>query len=1085
MSTETIPHQIDQAAPVSAFLGTENEAHGGMHGGEMSAALQDWIHRAMDALAAVGPPPVGVIPHSVGAVPHLVPNPALPAQDATLDVLPFRIDTSHVPTIPQDRLELIRAAFNYVRVNLAHGGQTTARSDGGRSDSLVDGSDAVLGNLIVDGPECTADAAAGSNTTVAHHPIPSPSPPDDIPHTSRTPTPTANVVLTANALGHPATSCIADKVMADGMQGNPVNGGTMNPLPSAVGTAEHADGTSFSGDHEEDEENAMDARASDTLEESARLTASSTQDVAAYDARALQKQEEQRRRVWEDKKRAWSSKDATPTREDDGTKGHPSRAPKARRQASPPALLNRLRDPTTDACHFSTSQRDVPQSLTPSDRSPRDRSPTPSTPPPSEYAGLPLAQRLSAGSPPLIRHPGPLFGRIGPRVDDSNYASSSQRATDETRGRRTARTSRSTEPSSTLSRNGALPRALPTREAEKAPAAAASAQIATTGSRRVPSTNSRTVPLTGTRKADGAGNSEQPLESASRRPATLASSAPGTTSVKTAEGVTDIPKLVVDEGRASGKAGPSDAMAVDDPAEPTTQSIVPRMATTTVSPQIVTPPPTPPTPSSNVDNRVSLSNPGPLPPPADRASSSTGVHVSIASTHHNPGAGESDIQPQSPHKRSYEEIATELLSSTIPLDRSHSTRAQELAPARSSSFVFSAPPATSTQADPISSSVPEPTGAAPLPLSPLSALSSTATSSSPSGSITSLPIDPAELGEFIFSLPVDESAPVSNSRETTEEAMDVVQGVDWDQSVNTDEQSDGPSKMDEDVDEPMKVDEDTDEAMKVEEEEYMASTKGEEEEPAMKTENEVTSMTEEVKDEVLVPVRPAPRYEPRALVPKLRQHSAVSPSIGPSYSSLGHITNSQSFWIEMPPRTLPQESYLPMSQDGCEPSRAQDEQQPLIPPPEQALRRSTRSTSSVYRRPSAAHFDSPRASASAPAWTPSASAQSASCTQSSRAAVVQPSLAVAQSPFVAGQSSAASIQASSVPARVSSAAAGPSSKPMDLPATSAPISVTSLGRSYRIPAPSDDEEEGTPILKLRRMNDDHLDERPSKRLRWA
>ncbi|KAL1720461.1 hypothetical protein EV715DRAFT_197149 [Schizophyllum commune] len=1083
MSTETIPHQIDQAAPVSAFLGTENEAHGGMHGGEVSAALQDWIHRAMDALAAVGPPPLGVIPHSVGAVPHLVPNPALPAQDATLDVLPFRVDTSHVPAIPQDRLELIRAAFNYVRANLAHGGQTTARSDGGRSDSLVDGSDAVLWNLIVDGPECTADAAAGSNTTVAHHSIPSPSPPDDIPHTSRTPTPTANVVLTTDALGHPAANCIADEVMADGMQGNPVNGGAMNPLPSAVGTAEHADGTSFSGDHEEDEENAMDARASDTLEESARLTASTTQDVAAYDSRALQKQEEQRRRVWGSKKRAWQSKDVTPTREDDGTKGHPSRAPKTRRQSSPPpALLNRMSDQSSNTCHYNSEPDDLQLRLTPT-CSPRDRSPTPSTPPPSQYAGLPLAQRLSENPPSL--HSGPLAGRIGSRVRQSKAASSSERATDETRGRRTARTSRSTEPSSTLSRNSALPRALPTRKAEKAPAAAASAQIATTGSRRVPSTGSRTVPSTGTRKAGGAGNSEQRLEGASQRPATLASSTSGSISVKTAEGVTGIPKLVVDEGRASGKAGPSDAMAVDDPAEPTTQSIVPRMATTTVSPQIVTPPPTHPTPSSNVDNRVSSNSPGPLPPPAESASSSAGVQVSPASSHQNPEAGESGIQPKTSRKRSYEEIATELLSSTIPLDRSHSTRAQELAPARSSAFVFSAPPAISTQADPISSSVPEPTGAAPLPLSPLSALSSTATSSLPSGPTASLPIDPAELGEFIFSLPVDESAPVSNSRQITEEAMDVVQGVEWDQSVTTDEQSDGPSKMDEDVDEPMKVDEGTDEAMKVEEEEYMASTKGEEEEPAMKTENEVTSMTEEVKDEVLVPVRPAPRYEPRALVPKLRQHSAVSPSIGPSYSSLGHITNSQSFWIEMPPRTLPQESYLPMSQDGCQPSRAQDEQQPLIPPPEQALRRSTRSTSSVYRRPSAAHSDSPRASASAPAWTPSASAQSASCTQSSRAAVVQPSLAVAQSPFVAGQSSAASIQASSVPARVSSAAAGPSSKPMDLPATSAPISVTSLGRSYRIPAPSDDEEEGTPILKLRRMNDDHLDERPSKRLRWA
>ncbi|KAL1692681.1 hypothetical protein GGG16DRAFT_51005 [Schizophyllum commune] len=1062
MSTETLPQQIDEAALVSAFLGTENEAHGG----EVSAALQDWIHRAMDALAAVGPPPVGTIPHSVGAVPHLLPNPALPAQDATLDVLPFRIDTSHVPAIPQDRLELIRAAFNYVRANLAHGGQTTARSDGGRSDSLVDGSDAVLGNLIVDGPECTADAAAGSNTTVAHHPIPSPSPPADIPHTSRTPTPTAN------ALGHPATSCIADEVMADGMQGNPVNGGTMNPLPSAVGTAEHADGTSFSGDHEEDEENVMDARASDTLEESARLTASSTQDVAAYDARALQKQEEQRRRVWEDKKRAWSSKDATPTREDDGTKGHPSRAPKTRRQASPPALLNRLRDPTTDACHFSTSQRDVPQSLTPSDRSPRDRSPTPSTPPPSEYAGLPLAQRLSAGSPPLIRHPGPLFGRIGPRVDDSNYGSSSQRATDETRGRRTARAPGSTEPSSTLSRNGALPRALPTRKAEKAPAAAASAQIATMGSRRVPSTGSRTVPSTGTRKTDGVRNSEQRLESASQRPATLASSAPGSTGVKTAEGVTGIPKLVVDEGRASGKAGSSDAMAVDDPAEPITQSIVPRTSTTTVSPQIVTPTPTHPTPSGNVDNRVLLSNPGPLPPPADRASSSTGVHVSIASTHHTSGAGESGIQPQSPHKRSYEELVTELLSSTIPLDRSHSTRAQELAPARSSSSVFSAPPValvTSTKADPISSSVPEPTGAAPLPLSPLSALSSSATSSSPSGSIASLPIDPAELGEFIFSLPVDESAPVSNSRETTEDAMDVVQGVEWDQSVNTDEQSDGPSKMDEDTDEPMKV----------EEEEYTASTKGEEEEPAMKTENEVTFKTEEVKD-VLVPVEPAPRYEPRALVPKPRQHSAVSPSVGVSISSSGQ-TNGQPFWIEVPLRALPQESYLPMSQDGCQPSRAQDEQQPLIPRPEQALRRSTRSTSSVYRRATPAQANSVRMAASAPAS--SASAKSQIQPPSSNTAASQLSSASAQSSSAIVQSSPASAQSFSVPARASSTAAAtsPSSAPTN-------AIVASLGRSYRLPPSSEDEEEDarvTPILKLRRMNDDHPLERPSKRVRWA
>ncbi|KAI5833876.1 hypothetical protein K523DRAFT_369506 [Schizophyllum commune Tattone D] len=946
MPMETLPHQIDQATSVSAALGTGNEAHGG----EVSAALQDWIYRAMYTLAAVEPPPVGAIPHSVGVIPHSVPTQALPALgEVTIEVESSNIDTNNLLANPRHRRQIIRAAFDYALAPP----QTTSHS----SEDILDRDPAA------DHRGCTADVDAHTGLVAAdfQSPEPFPSPHNASPHSSSTPT--AAVVLTPPMLR--STDRVMDTVVMDGRQNTIGEEGqqAFRATLTSESSDHHRDGQ---GEHngDADKANAIEVRTTDALQQDASIS------ISQYEieyARAERERQEMKRRIAEDRQRAWA-KDATTSRRDATTarKGattprkpedaraeeHKSRAPKTCRQASPPpALLNRLRDPRPYACIYN-SERDDPQLPSTPTLSPRDRSPTPSTPPPSEYAGLPLAQRLlpvplvsrigpHPDTPPSVasfaqandeEHSGPLIGRRGSRIGQSNSAASSQRANDETRGRRPARASRSIEPSSTLSRNGALPRVLPTRKAGKAPAAAASAQIT----------------MTGTRKAGGAGNSEQRLESASQRPATLASSAPGSTSVKTAEGVTGIPKLVVDEGRASGKAGPSDAMA----------SIVPRMATTTVSPQIVTPPPTPSTP------------PGPLPPPAENASSSTGVQ-----------AGDSGIQPQTSPKRSYEEIATELLSS-------HSTRAQELAPAQTQSTVTPvspggrAAPAIPTSTPPNISPVPESTGI-------------NAAYSATSSVISDCSASP---------------------RHTTE-------------PVKTGEQSYGPLKMDEDMDEPMKP-------IQVEKEEYTVSTKGEEEELAMKTENEVT--------DVLVPVEPAPRYEPRALVPKLRQHSAVSP---------------QSFWIEMPPRTLPQESYLPMSQDGCQPSRAQDEQQPLIPPPEQALRRSTRSTSSVYRRPSAAHSDSPRA----------ASAQSASCTQSSRAAVVQPSLAVAQSPFVA---------ASSVPARVSSAAAGPSSKPMELPATSAPISVTSL-------APSDDEEEGTPILKLRRMNDDHLDERPSKRLRWA
>ncbi|KAL1701760.1 hypothetical protein EV121DRAFT_211455 [Schizophyllum commune] len=1085
MSTESLPHQIDQTTPVSAFLGTGNEAHGG----EVSAALQDWIQRAMDALAAVGPPPAGVVPNSV-------PTQTLPALgEVTLEVEPSNIDTNNPLANPRHRREIIRAAFDYVLAPP----QTTSHSSEDKLDRRADTPMDVPGDPSEDRPGCTSnvDAPAGPVAADSPHPEPFPYPPNASPHSS--PTPAAGVVPTP-----PTSDAVVDVSMADRSQ---------NAIGDEGQQAIQATMTSISDHHhrdaqvrhngEADKANAIEVRTTDTLQQDASLSISQ---YAIEYARAERERQEMKRRITENRQRAWAKdattsrrdatrarKGATTPRKDARAEEHKSRAPKTRRQASPPpALLNRLRDPPKNVCSYNSERDDRQLPSTPT-HSPRDRSPTPSTPPPSEYAGLPLAQRLL---------PVPLVSRIGPHPGTPPSVASSAQANveDETRGRRPARASRSIEPSSTLSRNGALPQALPSRKAERAPAAAASAHIASTGSRRVPSTGSRTVSSTGTRKADGAGNPEQRLESASQRPATLASSAPGSTSVKTAEGVIGIPKLVADEGRASGKAGPSDAMAVDDPAEPITQSIVPRTATTTVSPQIVTPPPTPPTPPtplSKVDNRASPHSPGALPPPAESASSSSGVQVSRASSHHNSEAGDSGIQPQTSPKRSYEEIATELLASTIPLDRSHSTRAQELAPAQIQSTVTPASPgrraapAMPTSTAPNISPVLGSTGIKAAHSSHAPGLTSNARSSVTSDCSASQRVYSSELGEYIFSLPVDNSGPMDASIEHT---MEVERGEGPDQLLKTGEQSCRPLKMDEDVDEPMKVDEDTDEPIQVEEdtdepiqveeEEYTASTKGEEEEPAMKTENEVTSKTEEVKD-VLVPVRPAPRYEPRALVPKLRQHSAASPSIGPSHSSLGHITNSQSFWIEMPPRTLPQESYLPMSQDGCQPSRAQDERQPLIPPPEQALRRSTRSTSSVYRRPSAAHSDSPRASASAPAWTPSASAQSASCTQSSRAAVVQPSLAVAQSPFVAGQSSAASIQASSVPARVSSAAAGPSSKPMVLPATSAPISVTSLDRSYRIPAPSDDEEEGTPILKLRRMNDDHLDERPSKRLRWA
>ncbi|KAI4521366.1 hypothetical protein K525DRAFT_285018 [Schizophyllum commune Loenen D] len=1091
MPTETFPHQIDQMTPVSAFLGTGNEAPGG----EVSAALQDWIQRAMDALAAVGPPPVGVVPNSV-------PTQRLPALgEVMLEVEPSNIDTNNPLANPRHRREIIRAAFDYA----LGPPQTTSHSSEDRLDCRADTPTEVPGNLLVDRSACTADVDAPAGPVAADfpHPEPFPSPHNVSPHSS--PTPTAGVIPTPPML--PSSDAVVDLAMADRSQNAIGDEGqqAIQATMTSISNDHHRDGQ---GEHngDADKANAIEVRTTDALQQDASIS------ISQYEieyARAERERQEMKRRIAEDRQRAWA-KDATTSRRDATTarKGattprndaraeeHKSRAPKTRRQASPlPALLNRLRDPRPYACIYN-SERDDPQLPSTPTLSPRDRSPTPSTPPPSEYAGLPLAQRLlpvplvsrigpHPDTPPSVasfaqandeEHSGPLIGRRGSRIGQSNSAASSQRANDETRGRRPARASRSIEPSSTLSRNGALPRVLPTRKAGKAPAAAASAQIT----------------MTGTRKAGGAGNSEQRLESASQRPATLASSAPGSTSVKTAEGVTGIPKLVVDEGRASGKAGPSDAMAVDDPAEPTTQSIVPRMATTTVSPQIVTPPPTPSTPSSNIDNRVSSNSPGPLPPPAENASSSTGVQVSPASSHHDSEAGDSGIQPQTSPKRSYEEIATELLSSTIPLDRSHSTRAQELAPAQTQSTVTPASPggraapAIPTSTPPNISPVPESTGINAAYSSHAPTLTNSATSSVISDCSASPRVDSSELGEYIFSLPVDNSVPMGASIEHT---MEVERGDDPDQPVNTGEQSYGPLKMEEDMDEPMKVDEDTDEPIQVEEEEYTASTKGEEEELAMKTENEVTFKTEEVKD-VLVPVEPAPRYEPRALVPKLRQHSAAFPSIRPSHSSLGPTTNSneQSLWIEMPPRTLPQESYLPMSRDGRQPSMAQDEPQPVVLSPEQGPRRSPRTTRSVYRRPSAAHSDSPRASASAPAWTPSASAQSASCTQSSPAAVVQPSLAVAQSPFVAGQSSPASTQSSSVPARVSSAAAGPSSGPMDLPATSAPISDTSLGRFYRIPAPSDDEEEGmrvTPILKLRRMNDDHPLERPSKWARWA
>ncbi|KAL1678339.1 hypothetical protein EV122DRAFT_212154 [Schizophyllum commune] len=1056
MPTETFPHQIDQMTPVSAFLGTGNEAPGG----EVSAALQDWIQRAMDALAAVGPPPVGVVPNSV-------PTQRLPALgEVMLEVEPSNIDTNNPLANPRHRREIIRAAFDYA----LGPPQTTSHSSEDRLDCRAD---TPPGNLLVDRSACTADVDAPAGPVAADfpHPEPFPSPHNVSPHSS--PTPTAGVTPTPPML--PSSDAVVDLAMADRSQNAIGDEGqqAIQATMTSISNDHHRDGQ---GEHngDADKANAIGVRTTDALQQDASIS------ISQYEieyARAERERQEMKRRIAEDRQRAWA-KDATTSRRDATTarKGattprndaraeeHKSRAPKTRRQASPlPALLNRMSDARPYACIYN-SERDDPQLPSTPTHSPRDRSPTPSTPPPSEYAGLPLAQRLL---------PIPLVSRIGPHPDKPpslNSAASSQRANDETRGRRPVRASRSFEPRSTWLRSAGLPQALPSLKAGTAPAVAASAHAASAGSQRAASDISL--------KTEGGRNSEHRLESASQRPTVSIILAPGLTSLKTAEETTSM--IDVDGGRASDDM-PSNALVVDETGVLATQSVAPATATTEVAPEVVTPP------SSNVDTRDSSGGPGPLLPPTESASSSTRARTPSVSTCHYAEARTTETQPQTSPKRSYEQIAIELLSSTIPLDRSHSTRAQESAPAQTQSSVTPATrdgraaPALPTSTVPNTSPIPESTGIKAAHSSHAPRLTSNARSSVTSDCSASPRVDSSELGEYIFSLPVDDSVPMDAAIEHT---MEVELGEDPDQPVKTGEQPYGPLKMDEDVDEPMKVDEDTDEAMKVEEEEYTASTKGEEEEPAMKTENEVTIKTEEVKD-VLVPVEPAPRYEPRALVSKLRQHSAVSPSIGPSHSSLGHITNSQSFWIEMPPRTLPQESYLPMSQDGCQPSRAQDEQQPLIPPPEQALRRSTRSTSSVYRRPSAAHSDSPRASASAPAWTPSASAQSASCTQSSRAAVVQPSLAVAQSPFVAGQSSAASIQASSVPARVSSAAAGPSSRPMDLPATSAPISVTSLGCSYRIPAPSDDEEEGTPILKLRRMNDDHLDERPSKRLRWA
>ncbi|KAI5887540.1 uncharacterized protein SCHCODRAFT_02638422 [Schizophyllum commune H4-8] len=1071
MSTETIPHQIDQAAPVSAFLGTENEAHGGMHGGEVSAALQDWIHRAMDALAAVGPPPVGVTPHSVGAVPHLAPYPALPAQDATLDVLPFRIDTSHMPAIPQDRLELIRAAFNYVRANLAHGGQPIARSDGGRSDSLVDGSDAVLGNLIVDGPECNADAAAGSNTTVAHQSSPSPSPPDVIPHISRTPTPTAVVVPTSNAPGH----LVEDEVMADGMQGTPVNGRTMNPLPSAMGTAEHRDGT-FSGGREEDEKNVVVARASGSLQRSDRTTPSTSLDNAAYDARALQKQEEQRRRVWEDKKRAWQSKDAMPTREDDGTKGHSSRAPKTRRQTSPPpALLSRLRDLSPDACLFSTSQRDVPQSLSPSNRSPRDRSPTPSTPPPSEYAGLPLIERM---------RPAPLVGRIGPPVDESYIAASSQRANDETRGRRTARAPRSVEPSKTPSCNAGPPHVMPTGKAGTAPIAAASVRTASASSRKFTSTSSRTIASAGSLRVEGARSSEHRLETASPRPVTLASSAPGSTTLRTAQEATSVG---VGETLVSGNL-PSDTMVVGDPVEPTTPSVAPAVTTTIIAPQITTPLPPSTTPSSIDDTSISPRNSGPLPSRADSASSAPRFQAFSASMSDDRNAGTMETRPHTSPRCTYRQIAEELLSSTIPLDRNHSTRAQEVAPAHAASIVLPtspAAPAASTLTLITLSSVSEPTGKESLPFPPLPTrnLDSCPIFSPASNGSSSPPIDPAKLGEYIFGLPVDNPAPVPELTAPIEQTMEVEQDGEADQLVKSDEQSIGPLKVDEDeMDEPMKMDEHTAESVKMEED---TDEIKEEEEPVVKTENEPAPKPEDVKDEMLVPVELAPRYEPRALIPKSRQRSSASPSVGPSSSSSGQ-TNGQSFWIEVPSRTFPHGDYLPMSPDEPQPI---SQHQSVDLSPEQPLRRSPRTTRSVYRRASMAKAASPKVSASAPASKSSASAKSVTQSPSSNAPTTQSSAITGQSSSIAAQSSPAAAPSSPTFVQPPSAAARPS--PASASHLATPVvstSVASLGRTYRIPAPSDDEEEGTrvaPILKLRRMNDDHPLERPSKRVRWA
>ncbi|KAL1750812.1 hypothetical protein FB107DRAFT_294339 [Schizophyllum commune] len=862
MSTESLPHQIDQATPVSAFLGTENEAHGG----EVSAALQDWIQRAMDALAAVGPPPLGVVHSSV-------PTQTLPALgEVTLEVEPSNIDTNNPLANPRRRREIIRAAFDYALAPP----QTTSHSSEDRLDRRADTPMDVPGDPSEDRPGCTSNvnAPAGPVAADSPHPEPFPSPHNVSPHSS--PTPTAGVIPTPPML--PTSNAVVDLAMADRSQNAIGDEGqqAIQATMTSISNDHHRDGQ---GEHngDADKANAIEVRTTDALQQDASIS------ISQYEikyARAERERQEMKRRIAEDRQRAWA-KDATTSRRDATTarKGatprkdaraeeHKSRAPKTRRQASPlPALLSRLRDPPQNVCSYN-SELDDPQLPSTPIHSPRDRSPTPSTPPPSQYAGLPLVQRLSADP----GHPGPLFDRIGPPVDESNSTPSSERAVEETRGRRTTRAPGSTEPS--LSRNGALPRALPTRKAEKAPAAAASAHIA--------STASRTVSSTGTRKTDGVRNSEQRLESASQRPATLASSAPG---------VTGISKLVVDEGRASGKAGSSDAMA----------SIVPRTATTTVSPQIVTPPPTHPTP-----------NPGPLPPPADRASSSTGVH------------------PQSPHKRSYEELVTELLSS-------HSTRAPELAPAPIQFTIT--PTSPGGRAAPVlpTSTVPDASPAAHSSHAPT--LMSSATSSVTSNCSPSPRVDSSELGEYIFSLPVDNSVPVTMK------------------PVKTGEQSYGPLKMDEDMDEPMKVDEDTGEPIQ-----------GEEEELAMKTENEVTSKTEEVKD-VLVPVEPAPRYEPRALVPKLRQHSAVSPSIGTSHS--------QSFWIEMPPRTLPQESYLLI---------AQDEQQPLIPPPEQALRRSTRSTSSA---------NSVRMAASAIVQLSPASAQSFSvpAQASSTAAATGPSSA--------------------------------------------------------------------------------------------